>query len=264
MADTVYDAARAEAFAGRMLDMLNGGALMVMTSVGHRTGLFDALAGARRGDEPRARRRGRAQRALRPRVARRDGDGTHRRARPGDGPLLASGRARRLAHARGLSGQPRRRGAVDPDALDRRGRHRRVLREGRRRAVRALRAIPRGHGGGERADGPLGAVLAHPSARSRRWPSGSRTARRCSTSAAAAARAVLLGERFPAATFLGYDLSADAIAFASAAGERARPRERALRAARPEHLRRRRRARGVRLRDDLRRGARPGAGRSRC
>src|SRR5262245_57762849 len=28
-----------------MLDMLNGGALMVMTSVGHRAGLFDALAG---------------------------------------------------------------------------------------------------------------------------------------------------------------------------------------------------------------------------
>ena len=27
-----------------MLDMLNGGALMVMASVGHRTGLFDALA----------------------------------------------------------------------------------------------------------------------------------------------------------------------------------------------------------------------------
>ncbi len=44
MAET-YDAERAEAFAGRMLDMLNGAALMVMTSVGHRTGLFDALAG---------------------------------------------------------------------------------------------------------------------------------------------------------------------------------------------------------------------------
>jgi 2-polyprenyl-3-methyl-5-hydroxy-6-metoxy-1,4-benzoquinol methylase len=44
MAETVYDAERAEAFAGRMLEMLNGGALMVMTSVGHRTGLFDALA----------------------------------------------------------------------------------------------------------------------------------------------------------------------------------------------------------------------------
>jgi SAM-dependent methyltransferase len=44
MATTAYDDARAEEFAGRVLDMLNGGALMVMTSVGHRTGLFDALA----------------------------------------------------------------------------------------------------------------------------------------------------------------------------------------------------------------------------
>jgi 2-polyprenyl-3-methyl-5-hydroxy-6-metoxy-1,4-benzoquinol methylase len=44
MGAATYDEARAEAFAGRMLDMLNSGALMVMTSVGHRTGLFDALA----------------------------------------------------------------------------------------------------------------------------------------------------------------------------------------------------------------------------
>src|SRR4029450_5875920 len=43
MASTTYDETRAEAFAGRMLDMLNSGALMVMSSVGHRTGLFDAL-----------------------------------------------------------------------------------------------------------------------------------------------------------------------------------------------------------------------------
>ena len=44
MSETTYDSQRAEAFAGRMLDMLNGAALMVLTSVGHRTALFDALA----------------------------------------------------------------------------------------------------------------------------------------------------------------------------------------------------------------------------
>ncbi len=44
MSSTTYDEARAEAFAGRMLDLLNGGALAVMISVGHRTGLLDALA----------------------------------------------------------------------------------------------------------------------------------------------------------------------------------------------------------------------------
>jgi SAM-dependent methyltransferase len=43
MVESTYDTERAEAFAGRMLDMLNGGALMIMTSVGHRTGLFDRL-----------------------------------------------------------------------------------------------------------------------------------------------------------------------------------------------------------------------------
>jgi SAM-dependent methyltransferase len=32
------------AFAERMLDMLNGGALAIMTSIGHRTGLFDTMA----------------------------------------------------------------------------------------------------------------------------------------------------------------------------------------------------------------------------
>jgi 2-polyprenyl-3-methyl-5-hydroxy-6-metoxy-1,4-benzoquinol methylase len=40
-----FDQARAEAFAGRLLDLLNSGALALMTSIGHRTGLFDAMAG---------------------------------------------------------------------------------------------------------------------------------------------------------------------------------------------------------------------------
>jgi 2-polyprenyl-3-methyl-5-hydroxy-6-metoxy-1,4-benzoquinol methylase len=45
MASTTYDERRAEAFAGRMLEILNDGAVTVMISVGHRTGLFDALRG---------------------------------------------------------------------------------------------------------------------------------------------------------------------------------------------------------------------------
>ena len=40
-----FDQAQAEAFAGRLLDVLNSGALALMTSIGHRTGLFDAMAG---------------------------------------------------------------------------------------------------------------------------------------------------------------------------------------------------------------------------
>jgi SAM-dependent methyltransferase len=43
MTSTTYDESRAEAFAGRMLEILNDGAVAVMISVGHRTGLFDAL-----------------------------------------------------------------------------------------------------------------------------------------------------------------------------------------------------------------------------
>jgi SAM-dependent methyltransferase len=38
------DHERAEAFADRMVGVLNEGALALMTSIGHRTGLFDALA----------------------------------------------------------------------------------------------------------------------------------------------------------------------------------------------------------------------------
>jgi len=40
-----FDPARAEAFAGRFLSALNDGALCLMASIGHRTGLFDAMRG---------------------------------------------------------------------------------------------------------------------------------------------------------------------------------------------------------------------------
>lgn len=38
------DQTKAEVFAQRMLDILNSGAIALMTSIGHRTGLFDTLA----------------------------------------------------------------------------------------------------------------------------------------------------------------------------------------------------------------------------
>jgi 2-polyprenyl-3-methyl-5-hydroxy-6-metoxy-1,4-benzoquinol methylase len=40
-----YDPAKAEAFAERFLSALNDGALCLMASIGHRTGLFDAMSG---------------------------------------------------------------------------------------------------------------------------------------------------------------------------------------------------------------------------
>ena len=44
MTATGYDTSRAEVFAERLLEVLNGGALAVMVSVGHRTRLFDTMA----------------------------------------------------------------------------------------------------------------------------------------------------------------------------------------------------------------------------
>lgn len=38
-----FDQAKAEAFAQKLLDVLNAGGLALMTSLGHRTGLFDAM-----------------------------------------------------------------------------------------------------------------------------------------------------------------------------------------------------------------------------
>lgn len=45
MAEQTFDEARAEAFAGRMMDVLNGAAISMMTSIGHQVGLFDTMAG---------------------------------------------------------------------------------------------------------------------------------------------------------------------------------------------------------------------------
>jgi 2-polyprenyl-3-methyl-5-hydroxy-6-metoxy-1,4-benzoquinol methylase len=45
MSITGLDQAKAEAFAERMVGVLNEGAIALMTSIGHRTGLFDVMAG---------------------------------------------------------------------------------------------------------------------------------------------------------------------------------------------------------------------------
>ncbi|MCI0343652.1 MAG: class I SAM-dependent methyltransferase [Planctomycetales bacterium] len=44
MVEATFDKVKAEAFAGHMLGILNGGLLTLMVSVGHRTGLFDTMA----------------------------------------------------------------------------------------------------------------------------------------------------------------------------------------------------------------------------
>ncbi len=44
MPASAFDTAKKDAFERRMLDVLNHAALALMTSLGHRTGLFDAMA----------------------------------------------------------------------------------------------------------------------------------------------------------------------------------------------------------------------------
>ncbi|MBT7954401.1 MAG: transcriptional regulator, partial [Rhodospirillaceae bacterium] len=39
-----FDTVKAEAFEEKMVDILNSGAVNLMISVGHRTGLFDVMA----------------------------------------------------------------------------------------------------------------------------------------------------------------------------------------------------------------------------
>ena len=39
-----FDNAKAEAFAGKLLEIINGGSLALMISIGHKTGLFDTLS----------------------------------------------------------------------------------------------------------------------------------------------------------------------------------------------------------------------------
>jgi len=53
------DTTRAEAFGARLLDVMNHGALSLMVSVGHRTGLFDAMAGGAGGTSADIARRAR-------------------------------------------------------------------------------------------------------------------------------------------------------------------------------------------------------------
>ena len=44
MTTTELDAGKVEEFAGRMIELMNSSMLSLMTSVGHRTGLFDTMA----------------------------------------------------------------------------------------------------------------------------------------------------------------------------------------------------------------------------
>ena len=158
MTSTAYDTERAEAFAGRMLELLNSGALAVMISVGHRTGLFDALADADAAtSQELADAAGLNERYVREwlgamtagRIVEYEPDTARYRLPAEHAAWLDSS---------GVARQPRGGSSVDHDPFDRRGRHRRVLPQGWRRSVRTLLAVPRGDGRGECPDRALGAA----------------------------------------------------------------------------------------------------------
>ena len=147
------DGAKLARFEAKLLCALNGAALALMTSIGHRAGLFDVMSGCGR-PAPADRRRGGARPALRARVARRDGD---RRASSSTTPArdayaLPAG-ARGAAHAapRGPTTWRRRcqwiplLGSVEDPILE-------CFERGGGVPYVGLRALPRGDGRGERPD----------------------------------------------------------------------------------------------------------------
>ena len=103
-----------------------------------------------------------AERALRARVAGRHAGGGHGRARPRCRYLQSAPRARRPADPGGGAGQHRPAGPVHPAPGRGRGRHPGLLPRRRRRALYPLRALPRAHGGGQRAVRAAHAARAHP------------------------------------------------------------------------------------------------------
>ena len=220
--ETSFDPARAARFAERMLGALNGAALALMISIGHRTGLFDVMRDLAPAAPTRDRAAGRARRALRARVARRDGDRRRRRVRP---------RGRHVPPARPStpprSRAPRARTTSPPPPSGSRCSARvedeivELLRARRRRALLVLRPLPRGDGRGERPDRGGGAARAHPAARARAARALARGIDVLDVGCGSGRALARMAGAFPNSRFTGFDLSA-----------RARSRARASRRAR--------------------------------
>ena len=103
----------AEEFAERMLRTMNEASLALMVSVGHRTGLFDVMAGMPAATSAEIAAAGGAGRTVRPGMAGGDDQpagSSSTTARPAD--LCAAGRARRLAHPVRRHAEPGHRDAV--------------------------------------------------------------------------------------------------------------------------------------------------------
>jgi 2-polyprenyl-3-methyl-5-hydroxy-6-metoxy-1,4-benzoquinol methylase len=216
---TTYDESRADAFAERMLDMLNSGALMVMVSVGHRTGLLDAM-----------RERGAATSEELAEAAGLD----ERYVREWLGALTA-GRIVELDAETGRYDLPAEHAAwltraASPDNLAVEAQWITSLSEVEDDIVECFRSgggvpyerYPRFHEvmAEESAQTVLSVLFSHilplvPGMSERLEEGAGLLDLGCGRGRAL----LMLAERYPASTFLGYDLSAEAIAFATAQAE---------------------------------------------
>ena len=150
MTTQTIDAEKAAAFAGKMVGIMNGASLAFMTSIGHRTGLFDSMARMAPSTSEEIAANDRIERAVRTGVAGRDAHGRRRRLRSRDEEVRVASRACDVDHACSRPWQPRVVCAVLLGDRQCRDRHRRSLQERRRRPVLAVSALPGVDARGER------------------------------------------------------------------------------------------------------------------
>ena len=255
MTTTELDQAEAEAFAGRMVTVINDAALALSLSIGHRTGLFDTLAGlAPSTSEEIAGASGCNERYVREWLGAMvaghvvDYDAATRTY------VLPAEHAASLTRAAG-AGNIASIAQDGSDARRRRGTDRRVLPSRWRGSVLGIPDVPHDR---RRA---LRATTSTPPcwrARCRSSPDSSDGSKPASTSptsgAAPATPLCVMARAFPNSRFQGFDFSEEAITAARDTGARLGARQRHLRGSRRD---RPVADRGVRLHHHVRRGPRP-------
>ena len=150
MTTTELDPGKVEEFAGRMVGLMNSSMLSLMTSVGHRTGLFDTMAGLPPSTSAEvAKAAGLDERYVREWLNAMtvghfvDYDPAK--------PTYVLPPSTRRADPRRRPREPRQHDPVHRVDGRRRGRDRRVLPQGRRRALLAVPEVPGPDGRDERA-----------------------------------------------------------------------------------------------------------------
>ena len=165
-AQSQLETTQVQPFAERLLSALNDGALCLMVSIGHRTALFDAMGGHACRDARRdcRRRPGLNERYVREWLGAMVTAGVVD-VDPASATLSPAAGARGVPDARGRGRQHggvravhrRCSAGVEDDIVE-------CFKQGRRRAVREVPALPRGHGRRQRPVGAVLARVAHPSA----------------------------------------------------------------------------------------------------